>query len=133
MMTRAFAVSGALFGLAAVLLGAFGAHALAAHIGAERIALWGTASDFLAWHAAALLGLAALTGRGQAPAHGRGLMDAAGGCLIAGTLIFSASLYLLALTDLRAFGAVTPIGGITLGVGWALAALGLWRLLAKRD
>lgn len=126
-MSRAFAVSGALFGLAAVLLGAFGAHALEARIGAERIALWSTASDYLAWHAAALLALAALTGRRQAPARGPGVLGAAGGCLIAGTLIFSASLYLLALTELRAFGAVTPIGGITLGVGWALAALGLGR------
>lgn len=89
----------------AVALGAFGAHALGAH---PRIETWQTASHYHLLHAVALCvpGL---------PAWPRRL-------LLAGTFVFAGSLYLLVLTGHGWFGAVTPIGGVVLIVGWVLAA-----------
>lgn len=125
-MNRVLAVAGALFGLAAVALGAFGAHGLEARVEADRLETWATAAQYLAWHAPALLALAALTGQRTSR-----LLAAAGFCLIAGTLLFSGSLFLLVLSDISAWGAVTPFGGVTLVVGWGLAAAGLWRGLDR--
>ena len=122
-MTRFFAVAGALFGLCAVLFGAFGAHGLAERVSAERLEVWATAAHYLAWHAPALLALAALAW----PGAGSRLLTAAGLCLVAGVLIFSGSLFLLVLTDTAAWGAVTPFGGVALAVGWGLAAAAFWR------
>jgi uncharacterized membrane protein YgdD (TMEM256/DUF423 family) len=127
-MTRLFAVAGALFGLAAVLLGAFGAHGLEGRLSPERLQVWTTAAHYLAWHAPSLLTLAALDRCGA----GSRLLTAAGLCLIAGGLIFSGSLFLLVLTDTGAWGAVTPVGGVTLAAGWGLAAVALWRLPGQR-
>jgi uncharacterized membrane protein YgdD (TMEM256/DUF423 family) len=125
---RLLAVAGALFGLVAVLLGAFGAHGLEGRVSAERIAVWTTGAHYLAWHAPALLALAALAAR----AADSGLLRAAGLCLIAGGVIFSGSLFVLVLTDTGAWGMVTPIGGLALAAGWALAAAALWRGLPGR-
>ncbi|TVQ89345.1 MAG: DUF423 domain-containing protein [Chromatiaceae bacterium] len=122
-MSRRILLIGALFGLVAVLLGAFGAHGLATRVSPERLAIWHTGAEYLGWHATALLALAALWG--QHP-HWRGLGLAAG-CLIAGSLLFSGSLFLLVLTGMRALGAVTPIGGLLLAAGWALLALAVVR------
>lgn len=119
-MTNALLGIGALFGLAAVLLGAFGAHGLADQVTPARLAVWDTAAEYLGWHGTTLLALGAL-------ARGGRLLRVAGWCLVAGAMVFSGSLFLLVLTDTPALGAITPIGGVTLAAGWALAALGLWR------
>jgi uncharacterized membrane protein YgdD (TMEM256/DUF423 family) len=126
-MSRLFAVSGALFGLCAVLLGAFGAHGLEGHVSAERLEVWATAAHYLGWHATTLLALAALT---QLLPASR-LLAGAGLALIAGSLIFSGSLFLLVLTDTGAWGAVTPIGGVALAIGWGLGLVALWRGLGQ--
>lgn len=121
-MTRLSLTLGALFGMLAVMLGAFGAHGLKAHVTAERLTTWATASDYLALHALALLALGALSA--QRPASR--LLALSAFCLISGSVVFSGSLYVLVLTDVRAWGAVTPFGGSLLIVGWGLAAAGLW-------
>lgn len=113
-----FAAAGALFGLAAVLLGAFGAHGLEGRVDADRLAIWATASDYLGWHATALL-LLGLTGARLAA---RRLTLAAAWCLATGSGIFSGSLYILVLSGQGAWGAVTPIGGVLLALGWGLLA-----------
>jgi uncharacterized membrane protein YgdD (TMEM256/DUF423 family) len=112
---RGILVLGALFAAAAVALGAFGAHGLRNIVGTRELGWWTTAVHYHMWHALALVALAAL------PIERRGLPAA---FFAAGILIFSGSLYLIALTGARWLGAVTPIGGLLLIAGWLLLA---WR------
>lgn len=123
-MTPRIAISaGALFGLFAVLLGAFGAHGLADQVTTARLATWGTAADYLLWHATAMI----LTGLLLQHWPERRAFRRAGWLLLAGTLVFSGSLFLLVLTDMGALGAITPIGGLMLAGGWLLLAVGALR------
>lgn len=108
---------GALFGFVAVMLGAFGAHALRARLAPEMLTIWKTANEYHFYHALALLLVGVLARQMRAPG-----LDIAAGCFIAGMLIFSGSLYLLALTGTRWLGAITPIGGLLLLAGWAWLA-----------
>lgn len=114
---------GAICGGLAVGLGAFGAHALHDRVEASLLGTWETATSYLGLHAVALLvcGLAL----SQRPGGAR-LIDAAAWSFLIGSLLFSGSLYLLVLSGVRAWGAVTPVGGITLIVGWVLLAAGAW-------
>ena len=114
-MGRALLVAGAVLGFIGVASGAFGAHAVRGRISAERLENWKTAADYQLWHA-----LAAIVAGLAAARWESGAAAAAGWCFVAGTVIFSGSLYALALTDRRQLGAVTPIGGVLLLVGWAL-------------
>ncbi|WP_462322160.1 DUF423 domain-containing protein [Halochromatium sp.] len=127
-MTRLLATTGALFGVGAVSLGAFGAHALEGTISAERAEVWTTAAHYLGWHGTSLLALAALLWSDRLPAAARRLLGLSGLLLLGGTLIFSGSLFILVLSDLGAFGAITPIGGLLLIAGWAVAAAGALKL-----
>jgi uncharacterized membrane protein YgdD (TMEM256/DUF423 family) len=112
---RALLGAGAVLGFIGVAAGAFGAHTVRDRITPERLDNWKTAADYQLWHALAtiLAGLAAT--RWQS-----GPAAAAGWSFVAGTVVFSGSLYALALTDRRTFGAITPIGGVLFLVGWAL-------------
>ncbi|OPZ07874.1 MAG: hypothetical protein BWZ08_01563 [candidate division BRC1 bacterium ADurb.BinA292] len=114
-MTRLFIIIGSAFGLLGVAAGAFGAHGLRSILSPEMLAIFETAVRYQMIHALALLAAAWLAHA----APGRAI-HAAGGCFIAGILIFSGSLYLLTLSGVRAWGAVTPIGGIAFLAGWAL-------------
>lgn len=105
----------ALYGLLAVLLGAFGAHALKAKLSPDLLAVWKTANEYQFYHALAL-GLLGLLLR-AAPDRA---LDAAGWCFVLGVLVFSGSLYALALSNVRVLGAITPIGGLLFIAGWAL-------------
>jgi uncharacterized membrane protein YgdD (TMEM256/DUF423 family) len=118
-----FAAGSLLAGLG-VALGAFGAHALKASLSAKMLATFETGVRYQMYHGLGLLTLAWAIGRWPE----RRLVPAAW-LLVAGTVVFSGSLYLLVLTGMRWLGAVTPIGGVTLIAGWALVA---WRLLANR-
>lgn len=117
------ALAGSL-GVFAVALGAFGAHALAPRLGAQGQQTWHTAVFYHAVHAVALLALAAL--QAAVPAL-RGLATAAWAFFV-GVILFSGSLYALALGGPRSLGPVTPLGGLCLLVGWGCVAVaGLWR------
>jgi len=116
---RTLTLLGALFGLAAVLLGAFGAHGLVDRVSPERLDVWHTAAHYLGWHATTLLVL----GLGVAGRLASRLALAGGVCLALGSLVFSGSLFVLVLSDVGAWGAVTPFGGVLLAVGWGLLAL----------
>lgn len=110
---RTIACTAAAFGGLGVIAGAFGAHALKAALGADRIALWQTAVDYQIWHALALLALAAL-----APGLGARPLRLAGALFAIGIVLFSGSLYLLALGAPRPLGLLTPFGGLALIGGW---------------
>lgn len=112
---------GAIFGGLGVGLGAFAAHALRDDLNARQLEIFETGVRYQMYHALALLTLAWAIGRWPQ----RNLHTAAA-MLIAGTIVFSGSLQLLALTDIRWLGMVTPVGGVMLILGWGLAA---WRLL----
>jgi uncharacterized membrane protein YgdD (TMEM256/DUF423 family) len=110
---------GAVFGFLAVLAGAFGAHALKEGL-IERgtLATWETAVVFHLLHAVAIASLGWATGTSRW--RSRAGLVAAGWTL--GTLLFSGSLYLLAVGGPGIFGPITPIGGLFLLMAWALAA-----------
>ncbi len=121
-MTRLLATIGALFGLGAVILGAFGAHALEGRVTPERAEVWATAAHYLGWQGTALLALAALTWSTNTPTAALRLLGIAGWLLVIGTSIFSGSLFVLVLSGIGVFGAITPIGGLLLVAGWGVAA-----------
>jgi uncharacterized membrane protein YgdD (TMEM256/DUF423 family) len=106
----------------AVMLGAFGAHALKARFDAYSLGIWEKAVFYHFVHALGLLAVAILARTGTFPPEAA---DWVCGLLLAGILLFSGSLYLLALTGTRTLGAVTPFGGISFIAAWLLLA---WRL-----
>lgn len=113
---------GAALGFLGVAFGAFGAHALRSRLSVEMLAVWKTANEYHLYHALALVLVGIIARQGRVPG-----LDTAAGCFLAGTLIFSGSLYLLALSGERWLGAVTPVGGLLLMAGWGLLAWRAWR------
>jgi uncharacterized membrane protein YgdD (TMEM256/DUF423 family) len=121
-MERLFFALGSLSALVAVALGAFAAHGLKSRLAPEMLAVFETGVRYQMYHALALLAAA------WAHARWPGAMAAAGGWLfVAGTLLFSGSLYALALTGLRWLGPVTPLGGLAFLAGWACLAWAAWK------
>jgi uncharacterized membrane protein YgdD (TMEM256/DUF423 family) len=104
-------------GFLAVAFGAFAAHGLSTRIDAHALQTFETGARYHMYHALAL-GLAALAMRGAAPP----LANWSAWFFLVGILLFSGSLYLLALTGIRTFGIVTPFGGLSFLIGWALLA-----------
>lgn len=100
-----------LFGALAVLTGAFGAHALKERLPADLLAVWNTGAHYHLVHAAVLLALG-LVGARDARVRLPFLLIATG------VVIFSGSLYALALSGIRPLGAVTPVGGVLMVAGW---------------
>ena len=120
MRVRWMAAAGAIFALTGVAAGAFGAHAARAWISAERLAVFETATRYQVLHALALFACAWVLQSWP----GR-MAWAAGVCFVIGTVLFSGSLYLLALLGEPRFGVITPFGGLGLLVGWTLLAVAL--------
>ena len=106
----------AVLGFLGVALGAFGAHALRERLSPAALQIWNTAVLYHLLHAVALLALGL-----YARTSGTDVKTAAG-FFTAGVLIFSGSLYALALSGIKPLGAITPIGGLCLLAGWALLA-----------
>jgi len=116
-------VLGALFALLAVMAGAFGAHGLRGVIDERGLEVFQTAVTYQIYHSLALILVAILPVAGLS----RRLLGIAAGFFVAGILLFSGSLYLLVLTDLRWMGPVTPVGGIGFMVGWILVLMAGFR------
>jgi uncharacterized membrane protein YgdD (TMEM256/DUF423 family) len=112
-----FSRLGALSGFLAVLAGAFGAHALRARLAPEMLQAFETGARYQMFHALALLYLGMAIERGRRPG-----LRAAGWLFTIGTVLFSGSLYALALSGVRVFGMVTPIGGVCFLLGWLALA-----------
>jgi uncharacterized membrane protein YgdD (TMEM256/DUF423 family) len=116
-MDRLFFALGCLSGFVSVALGAFGAHALKGRLDAELLATFEVGVRYQMVHALALLAV------GWACTRWPGaLVNASGWLFVAGSVIFSGSLYALSLTGLRWLGAITPLGGLGLLAGWLCLA-----------
>lgn len=115
-------IAGALAALA-VLLGAFGAHGLKAQLAPDMMAVYQIAVQYHMWHA---LGLAVI---GLAAAHWPHLtlLRRSGWLMVLGVVLFSGSLYILALTGINALGAVTPLGGLAFIAAWSMFAVAMWK------
>jgi len=117
-MDRFFLIIGAVSASIGVATGAFGAHALRARLDPRQLEVWDTASRYQLYHALALIAAAWVVSRWPGS-----LANASGWLFLAGTLLFSGSLYALTLSGVRALGAITPIGGVCLIAGWLCLAL----------
>ena len=118
-MQRQFLLVGAILGFLGVAIGAFGAHGLRSRLSPEMLAVFEVGVRYHMYHVFALLVVAAAIGHaGQTR-----LLTVAGWSFLAGILIFSGSLYALALTGTTTFGALTPIGGLGFLIGWACLAI----------
>ena len=116
-LDRVFFGLGALSAFLAVAAGAFGAHALRARLTSEYLAVFETAARYQMYHALGLFAVAWAVNRwpGTLPVW-------AGWLFVLGTILFSGSLYVLALTGLRWLGAITPLGGVAFLAGWLCLA-----------
>ncbi len=121
-MDKLFAITGCLSALLAVVAGAFGAHALKDRLSPEMLEVFETAVRYQMYHAFGLLFVAWAISR-WSPS----IPPAAGWMFIAGTVLFSGSLYVLSLAGIRWLGAVTPLGGVAFIIGWLLLAYGIYR------
>ena len=121
-MDRAFFIMGAVLAAVGVAAGAFGAHALRGRLPPEMLSVFETGVRYHLIHALGLLLVAWATTRwpGQA-------VNAAGWLFLAGTVLFSGSLYALSLSGIRVLGAITPLGGVAFIAGWFALAWGAWQ------
>ena len=117
-MDRTFLLAGSIAGFIAVGFGAFGAHGLRDRLTPDMLAIFETGVRYHMYHALALLVTAALAPRMPGKA-----IVAAGWLFIAGIVLFSGSLYVLAVTGMRILGAITPFGGLAFLAGWAALAI----------
>jgi uncharacterized membrane protein YgdD (TMEM256/DUF423 family) len=118
-MDRTFLLLAAILGFIGVVLGAFGAHALRGRLTPEMLAVFETGVRYQMYHVFALLIVSSAIGHlGSAR-----LLTLAGWSFLTGILLFSGSLYALALTSTGILGAITPIGGLAFLIGWACLAL----------
>jgi len=118
---KTLAVAGALIALATVL-GAFGAHALKAHLSQDKLVVYETAVRYHFIHALGLLAMGVLLRSVDGE-----LLRWSATLVLVGILLFSGSLYLLTFGAPRFLGVVTPLGGLALIAGWVLFAVTLWR------
>jgi uncharacterized membrane protein YgdD (TMEM256/DUF423 family) len=116
-LERVFFMIGCISAGIAVAAGAFGAHAFRARLAPEMLTVFETAARYHMFHAFGLLAAAYAAGRWPgAPATWAGI------AFLAGTVLFSGSLYALALSGVRALGAITPLGGVAFLLGWGCLA-----------
>lgn len=120
MSSRGFWRAGCIFALLAVAAGAFGTHALRGTVPPERVAVFETAARYQMYHALALLAVAAAEGRAPRARW-------AGWLFVIGIVVFSGSLYLLALSGVRWLGAITPVGGAAFLAGWIVLGIAGWQ------
>lgn len=116
-------VTGAVCMALAVVLGAFGAHALKNRLPADLLTVYHTGVEYHFYHALGLLLVGVIAGfYPQA-----GGVQWAGALLLAGIVVFSGSLYALSLSGVRVLGAITPLGGVAFIAGWVTLAVSVWR------
>lgn len=117
-MDRLFVTIGALSAGLGVAAGAFGAHALRARVEPRLLEVFETGARYQMYHALALIAVGLVATRWQGS-----LMSASGWLFVAGTLLFSGSLYAMTFTGIRALGAITPLGGVCFIAGWVCLAV----------
>lgn len=120
MKNRNILLAGAVFMALAVLLGAFGAHALKKILSPEMLTIYHTGVEYQFYHALGLLIIGVIGFQIKSK-----LIGWAGILLTAGIILFSGSLYVLAFSGIKGLGAITPIGGISFVAGWIVLAIGI--------
>ncbi|MGH7387934.1 MAG: DUF423 domain-containing protein [Candidatus Rokuibacteriota bacterium] len=120
-MERTFVVLASVSGFLAVALGAFGAHLLRDRLGPQLMGTFETGQRMHIFHTVALLAVAWATTRWPGPA-----VSTAGWLFVVGIVLFSGSLYLLAITGHRWLGAITPLGGLCFLGGWLALVRAVW-------
>ena len=125
-LRRRAGMAGSLFAGSAVISGAFAAHALRDRLGADALATWHTAVDYQFWHALGLLLVACL------PIASKATLGWAMRAFTFGILVFSGSLYSLALGAPRWIGALTPFGGLAFIAGWCCLLIAFARAQSPR-
>ena len=119
--SRKFMIIASVFGFAGVALGAFGAHTLKWEISSELLAVFETGVRYQMYHAFALFA----AGYFLQSTHGT-KFEIAAWLFVAGVVLFSGSLYVLAMTGIRSFGIITPLGGLSFLGGWLMITLGFF-------
>ena len=119
---RLLLAAGAVAALIGVAAGAFGAHGLEGRVEPRMVEVFETGARYQMYHALGLLALGLAASRWPDP-----LWGVAGGLFGAGIVVFSGSLYLLALSGVGWLGAITPLGGLSFLGGWTAAAVAAWR------
>jgi uncharacterized membrane protein YgdD (TMEM256/DUF423 family) len=122
MKNKTILISGAIFMALAVLLGAFGAHALKQSLTPEMLTVYKTGVEYQFYHALGLL-LIGLIGFHIKSKY----LSRAGLLIIIGIILFSGSLYVLTLSGIKVIGAITPIGGLSFVAGWIFLAIAVWK------
>ena len=125
-MAKLFITLASLSGMLAVMIGAFGAHSLRGKLDDYAMGVFETAVQYHFYHALALLAVGVIA---LSQPHTT-LLKSSGWLFLLGTLIFSGSLYVLALTGEKWLGAITPLGGLAFIAGWACLATASWKLVA---
>jgi uncharacterized membrane protein YgdD (TMEM256/DUF423 family) len=121
---RLFFVLGCISGTTAVALGAFTAHGLRQVLTPDLLGVFETGVRYQMYHVVGFFATSwALHTSGESTMR---VKRTAGWCFLLGTVLFSGSLYLLAVTDIRWLGAVTPIGGVAFLAGWVVLAYSVW-------
>ncbi|MFY1831363.1 DUF423 domain-containing protein [Myxococcus fulvus] len=121
-MMRWWLVLGAVNAFLSVAAGAFGAHGLKSRLSPDLLVIFETGARYHMYHALGLIAVGLLGTLRPTP-----LLNGAGWAMLVGILLFSGSLYALALSGVRALGAITPLGGLGFLAGWALLAVAAWR------
>jgi uncharacterized membrane protein YgdD (TMEM256/DUF423 family) len=124
-MASLVVLAAAVLGFFAVALGAFGAHGLKATLSADMMAVYQTAVQYHVYHALALLLVGILMHSGVQHLS----LRIAAVLFFVGVLVFSGSLYALAITEIKILGAITPIGGLMFLIAWACVAIAAWKAM----
>jgi len=122
-VARVFVALGSINAALAVILGAFGAHALKARISPQMLEVYHTASQYHFYHALGMLSIGVLAMQ----LRSGGALQLSGYLMLAGIVLFSGSLYLLAVTGVTWLGAVTPLGGVAFIAAWVVLAFAVLR------
>ncbi len=121
-MSKAIIMTASVFLALAVAIGAFGAHGLKSHISAEMIQIYKTGVEYHFYHALGLLLVGVLAIVMPSVSFKWTAIF-----LSAGIILFSGSLYVLAITGIKALGAITPLGGLSFIVGWIILFVTVWK------
>lgn len=123
MIERIFLGVAAILGGLSVVAGAFASHALKAKLSEQALNSFETGARYQMYHALALLFVVLLLKQSEKP---QPLLVATGIAFIGGVVLFSGSLYALSLSGIKGLGAITPLGGVALIVGWGCLAVAAW-------
>ncbi|TCP66273.1 DUF423 domain-containing protein [Baia soyae] len=120
---RLFLLLGSINMALSIALGAFGAHGLKDKVAEKMIANWNTGAHYHMIHALGMLVVGILLSKVQSS----GMLTASGWLMLVGVVLFSGSLYVMAVTGVTKLGAITPIGGLAFIVAWVLVAVAVYK------